>query len=211
MNNDMDMEWLRKRIADLHARMGADGPEAEIARERLLALLADHGKTWTLLTLTIQDGFEQLARLTPDDLAQHARASFADLLSSPDDVAAIIAAHDQADADARQQIKTILARHGLNWTDLTNLLRDAMEQLDEWQPNLLDAICDTINEYVTFKRQPHDAVTAALWMIHTYVSDRFMHTPRLGAFSQDPRSGKSVLITQLGGRTNTQPAQVCCG
>src|SRR5258708_25046208 len=127
-----EMERLRKRIADLHAHLGSDA-EAENARRKLLVLLPENGKTWNLLALTIQDGFEELAQLSPDALGQHAFASFAQLLSSPDDVATVIDAHEQvgaddatASAEARQQIKTILERHGLNWTDLTNLLLRSM-------------------------------------------------------------------------------------
>ena len=107
-------EKLRKQIGDRHAHLGSDA-EAENARRKLLALLSENGKTWTLLTLTIQDGFEALAQLSPADLGQHAFASFAQLLSAPDDVATVIAAHEQvgaaevtASAEARQQIKTIL-------------------------------------------------------------------------------------------------------
>jgi Protein of unknown function (DUF3631) len=208
---ERDAEKTRKRIADLHAHLGSDA-EAENARRKLLVLLPENGKTWNLLTLTIQDGFEELAQLSPDDLGQHAFASFAQLLSSPDDVTAVIDAHEQvgaddatASAEARQQIKTSLERYGLNWTDLTNLLRHSMEQLEDWQPNLLDALCDVMHEYVTFKRQPHDAVATALWMLHTFVYDRFMHTPRYGAFSYEPQSGKSVVVSQLMGELTNDP------
>jgi hypothetical protein len=44
-----------------------------------------------------------------------------------------------------------------------------MEQLEDWQLNLLDALCDLMNAYVSFKRQPHDAVATALWDLHTFV------------------------------------------
>jgi hypothetical protein len=205
------MRRLRKRIADFHAHLGSDA-EAENARRKLLVLLSENGKTWNLLTLAIQDGFEEFMQLSPDDLGQHAFASFAQLLSSPDDVVAVIEAHEQvgaddatASAEAREQIRTILERHHLNWTDLSNLLRHSMEQLEDWQPNLLDALCDLINEYVTFKRQPHDAVAAALWMLHTHVYDQFMHTPRYAAFSHDPMSGKSVVVSQLMGELTNNP------
>jgi Protein of unknown function (DUF3631) len=207
MSSDEDMERLRKRIADLHAMLGADGAEGENARGPLLALLAKHDKSWSLLTLTIHYGFEQLAALSPDDLTQHAFASLARLLASPDDGNTIIASHDRVATDnaAIQDIKTILEGHGLNWTNLSNLLRASMEQLEDWQPNLLDAIVNVLDDYVTFKRQPHDAVTTALWYLHTYVYDQFMHTPRYAAFSQDPQSGKSVAVIQLGGELTLKP------
>ena len=62
-----------------------------------------------------------------------------------------------------------------------------------------------MNEYVTFKRQPHDAVATALWDLHTFVHDQFMHTPRYGAFSYDPQSGKSVVVSQLMGELTNDP------
>jgi Protein of unknown function (DUF3631) len=212
--NDEEMEWLRKRIADLHAHLG--DAEAENALGKLLALLAEESKTWGMLTLTIQvGGFETLAQLSPDDLAKLAdndpvRALHSFTKLSPDDKAALIDAHDQvgdpaSSAEARQQIKTILQRHGLNWTDLTNLLRHSMEQLEDWQPNLLDALCNLMDEYVTFKRKLHDGVTTALWDLHTFVYDRFMHTPRYGAFSYDAQSGKSVVVSQLMGELTNNP------
>lgn len=80
-----------------------------------------------------------------------------------------------------------------------------MEQLEDWRPNLLDAICDLMNQYAIFKRKPHDAVATALWFLHTYVYDRFMYTPRYGAFSHDQESGKSVVVTQLGGELAYNP------
>ena len=201
---------LRKRIADLHARLGAaEGPEAITARGRLLKALRDDGKTWTVLTLTIQDGFELLASLPPNDPifhdkecphCQHVFGSFAPLLASADDIAALIGAHEQVGDDdettsatARNEIKTILQGHGLNWNDLTNLLRHSMEAIEEWQPNLFDEMCDTFRDFVWFTDNAY-VVVAVLWNLHTHVFDKFDHTPRLGVFSPVWESSKSVLL-----------------
>jgi hypothetical protein len=204
-----DSDRLRKRIVDLHARLGAaDEPEAISARRLLLNCLNENGKEWTLATLSIADGFERLTKLPPDapiftTECPHCKrvfGSFAPLLSSADDVAALIAAHDQvADDDrtvsatARNQIKTILKRHDLNWNDLTNLLRHSMEDIDEWQPNLFDEMCDTFNEFVWWKHNEYLATTI-LWDLHTYFYDQFDHTPRLAVISEIFGSSKTVIL-----------------
>jgi hypothetical protein len=92
-----DEEKLRKGVGDRHVQLGSDAV-AETARRKLLALLSENGRGWTLLTLTIQDGFEALAQLSPADLGQHAFASFTQLVSAPDDVATVVAAHEQVGA-----------------------------------------------------------------------------------------------------------------
>ena len=214
-------EKLRDRIVKLYAHLGADDShETRSALRKLHACLRDNNKTFTALTLTIQDGLEQLALLSPDELekecpyCQRIFASFASLLAAADDRLALLDAHEQigaADqtesAQARQQAKAILERHGLNWTDLSNLLRHAMEDLEAWASNLLDEICDLLREYVTFTGE-YDAVIAALWILHTFVYDRFMHTPRLGTFSYDAQSGKSVLVTQCMGELTKNPVKM---
>ncbi len=107
--------------------------------------------------------------------------------------------------EAWKEIKTVLANAGRSWIDLTNLLVNGMTTSEAWKPNLLDALVGLLDEYVTFKRRPHDAFAAALWILHTYVYDQFLHTPRLGAFSYDPQSGRSVLVTYMMGELARQP------
>jgi hypothetical protein len=194
-NQQWEMARLRKRVADLYAMVGADGAEAEIAREQLLVCLQRNGKTWALLTTCLKVSINQLLK--------------------PDDAATIITVHEKLGANdamaataARQQIKTVLERAGHNWNDLTNLLREALAHSPEWHPNLLDALVDTINEYLWFPRQPHDAVATALWIMHTYVYDRFMHSPRLALMSQEPQSGKSTLRSKLMPRLVRSPCAI---
>jgi hypothetical protein len=38
------------------------------------------------------------------------------------------------------------------------------------------------------------AVVVAVWILHTYVFDRFLHTPRLLIYSREPGCGKTVLL-----------------
>jgi hypothetical protein len=207
-----DTDRLRKRIVDLHARLGAaDEPEAISARRLLANCLRDHGLTWTTLTLSIQDAFEQLALRPPDDdifnngcpHCQHVFGSFAPLLLALDAVVALANAHEQVGDDdqtvsatARNDIKTILQRHQLNWNDLTNLLRHSMEEVEAWQPNLLDEICDTFKEFVWFEHNSF-LVTTALWGLHSQVYDRFDYTPRLAVLSVVWGSGKTTILKLL--------------
>jgi hypothetical protein len=72
---------------------------------------------------------------------------------------------------------------------------------------LLDDLVALFEEYVHFKRQ-HYARAAALWCLHIHVYDQFSHTPRFGAFSHDPQSGKSVLITYLLGELSYEPRKL---
>ena len=213
---ERDAEKTRKRIGDLHTMLGSDA-EAESALQKLLALLVEEGKTWELLTLTIQDGLEQLALLSPEDVDQLAdndpvRALHAFMQLSPDDKAALVGAHDQVgdpatSAEPRERIKTILEPLGLNWTDLSNLLRHSMEQIEDWQPNLLDEIIDLVGDFVVFKRRPHDGIATSLWYMHTFVYRQFQYTPRYMAISEDPYSGKSVAVSHIGGELTLNPAK----
>jgi hypothetical protein len=87
---------LRKRIGDLHAHLGGQGPDADSFRDKLLILLHENGKSWSVLAVTLQVGFEQLVWSMPqllslslDELNQHPRrhlTSFAHLVSAPADV-----------------------------------------------------------------------------------------------------------------------------
>ena len=43
------------------------------------------------------------------------------------------------------------------------------------------------------------AVVGAAWTIHTYVSEQFLHTPRLLVHSRQPRCGKTVLLNCIAG------------
>ena len=165
-----------------------------------------------MLTQALEDAFTVGASFfDPDPLRENAPALLRVDDLQPDDIAFLLAFHDRMDSsdpsewkDARDQINVLLEHHGLNWTDLSNLLRAAMEKHPDWQPNLLDALVEAIKHYVWFNNE-HDAILAALWFMHTHVWDRFMHTPRLAVFSQEESSGKSTLVAHIGSRLVRNP------
>ncbi len=60
---------------------------------------------------------------------------------------------------------------------------------------LLDALARTIRKHVILPASAADAV--ALWIAHTWVAERFQHTPRLIIGSPAKRCGKSTLLDVL--------------
>jgi hypothetical protein len=61
---------------------------------------------------------------------------------------------------------------------------------------LLDSIAGAIRGYVVMADHSRDAV--ALWVLHTFMIDRFMITPRLAVSSVVKRCGKTTLLDALG-------------
>ena len=60
---------------------------------------------------------------------------------------------------------------------------------------LLDALVAAVRRHVIFR--PAAAHAVALWIAHTWVAERFHHTPRLGITSPAKRCGKSTLLEVL--------------
>jgi Protein of unknown function (DUF3631) len=67
---------------------------------------------------------------------------------------------------------------------------------------LLDAMADAIRRYVVLA--DHAAGAAALWIIHTYLLDSFLITPRLAIRSPTHRCGKTTLLDVIS-RIVTRP------
>ena len=61
---------------------------------------------------------------------------------------------------------------------------------------LLDRIADAIRNHVVLADAARD--TAALWILHAYLLDRFLVTPRLAITSPEKRCGKTTLLDVLG-------------
>ena len=61
---------------------------------------------------------------------------------------------------------------------------------------VLTALASAIRKHVILTLPAADAI--ALWIAHTYVADRFQHTPRLGITSPVKRCGKSTVLEVLG-------------
>lgn len=60
---------------------------------------------------------------------------------------------------------------------------------------ILDELTAAIHRHVVLRRAEAEAM--ALWIAHTWVADRFQHTPRLGITSPVKRCGKSTLLDVL--------------
>ena len=60
---------------------------------------------------------------------------------------------------------------------------------------LLDAVAEAIGAYVVMP--PHCADTAALWVAHSYLLDRFLVSPRLAISSPTKQCGKTTLLDVL--------------
>jgi putative DNA primase/helicase len=61
---------------------------------------------------------------------------------------------------------------------------------------LLDDVADAIRNHVVLADAARD--TAALWVIHAYLLDQFLVTPRLAITSPEKRCGKTTLLDVLG-------------
>jgi Protein of unknown function (DUF3631) len=60
---------------------------------------------------------------------------------------------------------------------------------------LLDAVAEAVSRYVVLPEHSRD--TAALWVLHTYLLDCFLVSPRLCACSPTKRCGKTTLLDVL--------------
>jgi hypothetical protein len=116
---------------------------------------------------------------------------------------------------ARRKIDQLLASNRKTWNDLTELLQtgkddgswnDPDNSNDAAAPpagggaagpsvNPFDLIYYTLEKYLHVK--PHELVAITLWIMHTFVFDRFMITPRLALLSPVRGCGKSTAIDIL--------------
>jgi hypothetical protein len=110
---------------------------------------------------------------------------------------------------AREKIHKLLKEHGYDFHDLPNLLStrtsesqpaDADTFGDEQSdvpnvPSPFDLIEELRREYIWINDD--ESLLAALWVLHTYVFDRFLHSPRLGIVSPFPGLGKSNFLAFL--------------
>jgi hypothetical protein len=109
--------------------------------------------------------------------------------------------------NARQKLTELLAKHGLTWNDLPAILaaehyrdRRANTTAPQASPdvpavNVLDLVLALIEEHVAITAE--QLIAVALWILHTHVFDRFIHTPRLALLSPVRGCGKTNLIILL--------------
>ena len=72
-----------------------------------------------------------------------------------------------------------------------------LEPTEPWeQPvrlaDVLDALANALDRHMVLSTAARDVI--ALWVAHTWVFDRYQHTPRLGITSPEKRCGKSTLL-----------------
>jgi hypothetical protein len=71
---------------------------------------------------------------------------------------------------------------------------NATDTATDWNP--FDLVCSILQDYLYFKHEP-EFIAVALWVMHTFVFDRFMHTPRLALLSPVNGCGKSTVLDVL--------------
>ena len=104
--------------------------------------------------------------------------------------------------NARNKLAQLLAKVGLSWNDLPELARDDTHTTSppSSSPTATDAPSVNVVDLVLYLLKVHVAVSdeervaIALWILHTYVFDRFPVAPRLALLSPVRECGKTTLI-----------------
>ena len=122
---------------------------------------------------------------------------------------------------ARQKIDELLTKYRKTWNDLSELLQSGGDTANSWKaawddsrgaeqhagnaglpaealkepPNVLELVHFILQEYVDMK--PHEHIAAALWVLHTYVFDRFTISPRLAFTSPVRGCGKTTALAVI--------------
>src|SRR5580700_6294610 len=111
--------------------------------------------------------------------------------------------------NAHAQLVKLLAKHGLTWNDLPAIIAATAAADTDTSPtgaagsaasvaptvNVLDLVLALIDEHIAISAQ--ERMAAALWVLHTYVFDRFPITPRLALLSPVKGCGKTTVILLL--------------
>jgi hypothetical protein len=108
---------------------------------------------------------------------------------------------------ARAKLIELLAKHGFTWNDLGELLAKIRE-VDSPSPqpaaaaptaadipDLLGVLTALIEEHVSVSAEERLAIT--LWILHTWVYDRFVITPRLALLSPVRGCGKTTALSLI--------------
>jgi Protein of unknown function (DUF2786) len=112
-------------------------------------------------------------------------------------------------ANAREKLQELLAKHNKTWNDLPELLpRTASPPAEDERAassappssaapdvNALDLVHYILEDYADLKE--HEYVAVALWVLHTYVYQQFMVSPRLALLSPVRGCGKTTMLGLL--------------
>jgi hypothetical protein len=119
---------------------------------------------------------------------------------------------------AWHKLDELLKRHHKTWNDVPELLKVGSAILDKKNkntesheedegdddeenhtipvPDIFDFVFSTLKNYLYFKTE-NELVALSLWILHTFVFDRFMITPRLALLSPVRGCGKTTVLTAL--------------
>jgi hypothetical protein len=103
-------------------------------------------------------------------------------------------------ANAREKLNKLLAEHGLSWNDLSAIFAatdphptDAYRtapQAARPEVNVLDLVLRLVEKHIAVT--PDEQMAIALWVLHSYVYDSFVITPRLALLSPVRGCGKTT-------------------
>jgi hypothetical protein len=136
--------------------------------------------------------------LPPPEICQRIRNLHA-MMGSPNDNEANV---------ARERLNKLLAKEGVTWNDLPEILAVAdinitantstapsEPPMDAPAVNVLDLILALMERHVAITAE--ERVAVALWVLHTYVFERFDITPRLAVLSPASDCGKTRLMVLM--------------
>jgi hypothetical protein len=106
---------------------------------------------------------------------------------------------------ARSKLNALLAEYALSWNDIPEILAasagsDATRSAppdpsDQPEVNVLDLVLFLIEKHIAVT--PAERMAIALWILHTWVFDRFTITPRLALLSPVRGCGKTTLLALI--------------
>jgi hypothetical protein len=105
---------------------------------------------------------------------------------------------------ARHKLNELLAEHGLTWNDLPTILAEFDVARDSGReaasagppdPNLLPVLLRLLEEHIGVTAEERLAI--GLWILHCWVFQRFLITPRLALLSPVRGCGKTTLLSLI--------------
>lgn len=112
--------------------------------------------------------------------------------------------------NAREKLNRLLTEHGLSWNDLSTIFAAAdphpndahrtAPQAARPEVNVLDLVLRLVEQHIAVT--PDEQMAISLWVLHTYVYDSFVITPRLALLSPVRGCGKTTLLALLELLTN---------
>jgi hypothetical protein len=114
---------------------------------------------------------------------------------------------DQERETARSKLDSLLKEYGLTWNDIADILAapsgagsntgnaQPPDPSDKPEVNVLDLVSVLVERHIAVT--PTERMAIALWILHTWVFDRFTFTPRLVLLSPVRGCGKTTLLALI--------------